>query len=379
VSTVAEPTVRAVVPRRAPEPVFAIITGGGTGGHISPAIALGQELVRRGHRQASITFVGARGRVEAEAVPEAGFAIDLLPVRGLRFRPTVENVRVLWDALRSVVTAFGIVRRLRPRVVVGVGGYASLPCVVASRLLRIPTVIHEQNAAPGLANRIAVWLGARAAISLPDTPLRRAVLTGNPVRRELVDLRRAPAEPPLVAVVGGSLGAATLNEIALGLYDRWRDRTDIAVYHVAGARNLAECTERLAALRRPGDVLRYDLVGYEHHLDRVFARAALAVCRAGASTVAELAVAGLPAILVPLPGAPSDHQTRNAQSLAGAGAAVMVPDAEGDAARVDEIVRQVVDDRVVLEQMAERARSLGRPDAAARLADLVEEAADVRA
>lgn len=370
---------RTPAPAFAAEPVFAIITGGGTGGHVSPAIALGQELVRRGHRRSSISFVGARGRLEAEAVPEAGFTIELLPVRGLRFRPTVENVRVLWDALRSVVAARRIVRRLRPRVVVGVGGYASLPCVVAARLLRIPTVVHEQNAAPGIANRIAVLLGARAGVSLPGTPLRRAVLTGNPVRRELVELRRAQAEPPLVVVVGGSLGAGTLNDTALGLYDRWRHRTDIAVYHVAGARNLADCTERLDGLRRPDDALQYELVGYEHHLDQVYARAALVVCRAGASTVAELAVAGLPSILVPLPGAPSDHQTRNARSLAGVGAAVMVTDAECDAARVDELVAQLVDDRAVLLRMGERARSLGRADASARLADLVEEAAGVRA
>src|ERR1700732_5189364 len=122
---------------------------------------------RSGRSRSSPGAEPAGTRLEATAVPAAGFTIDLLPVRGLRFRPTVENMRVLWDALRSLVAALGIVRRLRPRVVVGVGGYASLPCVVAARLLRIPTVVHEQNAAPGLANRIAVRLGARAAVSLP--------------------------------------------------------------------------------------------------------------------------------------------------------------------------------------------------------------------
>ncbi|MBV8949921.1 MAG: undecaprenyldiphospho-muramoylpentapeptide beta-N-acetylglucosaminyltransferase [Actinobacteria bacterium] len=367
-----------VAPRPIAEPVFAIITGGGTGGHVSPAIALAQELVQRGHARASIMFVGARGRLEADAVPEAGFTIELLPVRGLRFRATVENVRVLWDASRSLAAAVRLVRRARPQVVVGVGGYASLPCVAAARLLRIPTVVHEQNGAPGLANRIAVRLGARAAVSLPGTPLRGAVLTGNPVRRELVGLQRVPAEPPLVAVVGGSLGAGTLNDTALGLYDRWRDRTDVAVYHVAGPRNLAECERRLASLRRGSDVLRYDLVGYEHHIERVYERAAVAVCRAGASTVAELAAAGVPAVLVPLPGAPSDHQTRNAQSLAAAGAAIVVPDGECDAARIDELVRRMFADPAALREMGARAQALGRADAAARLADLVEEAAGVR-
>jgi UDP-N-acetylglucosamine--N-acetylmuramyl-(pentapeptide) pyrophosphoryl-undecaprenol N-acetylglucosamine transferase len=359
--------------------VFAVITGGGTGGHVYPALALAGELVARGRARGTIRFVGAARGLEARVVPEAGYPIDLLPGRGLQRRLTAANLRAAWDTLRAFVRARRIVRRTRPAVVVGVGGYASLPSLVAARFRRVPAVVHEQNAAPGLANRVAVRMGARAAVSLPGTPLRGAVLTGNPVRGEVAATRRdVDPEHPLVAVFGGSLGARRINDAAMGLYDRWRDRSDIAVHHVTGPRNYEACAARLAAIRRPGDTLRYELVGYEEHMERLYARTTIAVCRAGAITVAELAVAGVPAVLVPLPGAPGDHQTRNAESLVDAGAAVMVPDGDCDPARLDTELRAHLADPARLEAMAAAARSLGRPDAAARLADLVEEVAGGR-
>jgi UDP-N-acetylglucosamine--N-acetylmuramyl-(pentapeptide) pyrophosphoryl-undecaprenol N-acetylglucosamine transferase len=260
--------------------------------------------------------------------------------------------------------------------VVGVGGYASLPCIVAARLRRVPAVVHEQNAAPGLANRVAVRMGAKPAVSLPGTPLRGAVVTGNPVRHEVVVTPRAPdPDRPLVAVFGGSLGSGRINDASLGLYERWRDRTDVAVHHVTGPRNYEECVARLEAMRRPGDVLRYELVGYEEHMEQLYARAMIAVCRAGAVTVAELAAAGVPAVLVPLPGAPGDHQTRNAEAFVAADAAVLVPDRECDGARLDVELRARLTDPARLESMSKGAHRLARPDAAARLADLVEEVA----
>lgn len=356
--------------------VFAVITGGGTGGHVYPALALANELVARGHARDTIRFVGAQRGLEARVVPEAGYAIDLLPGRGFRRRLAAANVGAAWDTLRALVQARRVVARLQPEVVVGVGGYASLPSLVAARAKCIPTVVHEQNAAPGLANRIAVRIGARAAVSLPGTPLRGAVLTGNPVRGEVAAVRREPdPSRPLVTAFGGSLGAGTINDAALGLYDRWRDRVDVAVHHVTGTRNYDACSARLTALRRPSDRLDYTLVGYEDHMERIYARTSVALCRAGAITVAELAAAGVPAVLVPLPGAPGDHQTRNAGALVDAGAAVVVPDAECDGPRVDTRLRGLLADAAGLEAMAAAARTLGRPDAAARLVDLVEEAA----
>ena len=176
-------------------------------------------------------------------------------------------------------------------------------------------------------------------------------------------------------VFGGSLGAGRLNEAALGLYDRWRDRGDVAVCHVSGRRGYPDCRQRLADLRRVEDRLAYELVEYEEHLERRYRDATVAVCRAGAVTVAELTVVGLPAVLVPLPGAPHDHQTRNAEALAGAGAATVLADPDASAGRVAAELDALLADPDRLDAMSQAGRALGRPDAAARVADLVEEAA----
>lgn len=355
------------------EPVFALLAGGGTGGHTYPAIAVAQELAARGHR---VRFVGSRRGIEGREVAAAGFDIDLLPVRGLERRVTLRNVAAAGAVLAALLRALLIVRRYRPRVVVGFGGYASLPCVVAARVLRVPAVVHEQDAVPGLANRIGVRLGARAAVSLPGTALPGATLTGNPVRAAVAQLVRRPAcAPALLAVYGGAQGARTINRAALGCYEHWRARSDLAVHHVCGPRNLDECRAELQARRRPGDALAYELLGYDEHIEELLARATLAVCRAGAGTVAELTTTGLPAVLVPLPGAPGDHQARNAQTLERAGAAVVLADAECEPARLDSVVSELLASAARLEEMGAAARRLGRPDAAARVADLVEEQA----
>jgi undecaprenyldiphospho-muramoylpentapeptide beta-N-acetylglucosaminyltransferase len=356
--------------------VYALVTGGGTGGHIYPGLALAEALVRRGHPRESIHWVGSSRGMEATVVPEAGFTTHLLPGRGLQRRLTAENVRVAGQTAAAMAKAARLVRRLRPRVVVGVGGYASLPCVMAARAQRIPVVIHEQNAAPGLANRIAVRLGARAAVALPGTPLRGAVVTGNPIRASVAAVvRLPPGERQLVAVFGGSLGARRINEAALGLYDRWRHRGDVAVHHVSGAAGWDTISAALEELRRPDDRLEYRLVRYEDDMPRLYAHAAVAVCRAGATTVAELAAAGMPAVLVPLPGAPGDHQTHNAMALVNGGAGVLLPDAACDGDALVAELDPLLADPDRLETMSRAARALARPDAAHALAALVEEAA----
>lgn len=356
-------------------PVFAVLAGGGTGGHTYPALALAQELVERGHAPSDIRFVGGRRGPEGRIVGAAGYAIDLLPGRGLQRRMTFANFGVAAQTIVAAGRALVLVRRYRPRVVVGFGGYASLPCLLAAWVWRVPRVVHEQDSVMGLANRIAVRLGARPAASLPGVDAPGTVLTGNPVRIEFRALERVPSTPPLVAAFGGALGAGSINDAVLGLYDRWRARTDVAVHHVAGERNIDGVEARLRAAARPGDLLAFELAGYEEHMDRLMARASVAVCRAGAGTVAELAAAGLPAVLVPLPGAPSDHQARNAATLEGAGAAVTVLDHECTAERLDAELTGLLADPARLAQMSVAARRLARPDAAARLADLVEEQA----
>jgi undecaprenyldiphospho-muramoylpentapeptide beta-N-acetylglucosaminyltransferase len=359
-------------------PTYALISGGGTGGHVFPALALAEELVARGHARDDVRFVGAQRGLEATAVPAAGFAIDLLPGRGLARtltpRNVVRNLRTVWDTVVAVVRAFGVVRRTRPRVVVGVGGYASLPALVAAKALRVPTVIHEADAHPGLANRIAVRLGARPAVSLPGTALAGAVVTGNPIRPAIAAVQRAPVDPPLIAVVGGSLGAGSLNRAVLGLYDRWRHRSDVTIHHVSGTRDYEECVAALEGVRAEGDALGYRLVPFEEHMETIYTDAAIMVARAGGMT-AELTAVGIPSVLVPLPGAPGDHQTRNADALVAAGAAVMIADAALDPARLDAELTVLLADPARRRAMADAARGLGRPDATARFADLVEEVA----
>jgi UDP-N-acetylglucosamine--N-acetylmuramyl-(pentapeptide) pyrophosphoryl-undecaprenol N-acetylglucosamine transferase len=357
-------------------PVFALLGAGGTGGHTYPALALARELVARGHPADSLRFVGGNRGFEARVVGDAGFAIDELPLdRGLRRRLTFENVGVIAGAVRAVWQARRLVARYRPRVVVGFGSYVSFPCVVAARLARIPAIVHEQDAAPGLANRWSVRIGAHGATSLPDTPLPGARLVGDPIRPEFADLVRSPSSPPLLAIVGGSLGAGSLNAAGLALADAWRDRDDVTIHHVTGPRNYEDCERRLATVRREGDWLRYTMVPYEDRLDRLYARCSLALCRSGSGSVAELTAAGVPSVLVPLPRAPSDHQMHNARTLAAHGAAVVVADRDCDAAVLDPLLSGLLTDADRLAEMSLAARAIARPDAAQRLADLVEECA----
>lgn len=352
-----------------------LISGGGTGGHVFPALALAEELAARGYERERIRFVGAARGLEATAVPAAGFAVDLLPGRGLerRWSPAAigRNVRTTADTAVAFVRAWKLVGELRPRVVVGVGGYASLPALVAARVRRIPAVVHESDAHPGLANRIAVRLGARAAVTLPDTPLPDAVVTGNPVRPSIAAVSRAPVAPPQVAVIGGSLGARSLNRAVLDLYDAWRGRDDLTIHHVSGVRDYEECSRMLAARRAESDRLSYSLVPFEEHMEVVYEEATLVVSRSGGMT-AELAAIGVPSVLVPLPGAPGDHQTANADAFVVAGAAVKIVDRELSGARLAGELDALLADPARLAAMATAARSLGRPDAAARFADLVE-------
>jgi UDP-N-acetylglucosamine--N-acetylmuramyl-(pentapeptide) pyrophosphoryl-undecaprenol N-acetylglucosamine transferase len=352
-----------------------LISGGGTGGHVFPALALAEELVNRGYARDRIRFVGAARGLEATAVPAAGFEVDLLPGRGLERSASPaamrRNLRTSIDTAVAFARAWALVGRLRPRVVVGVGGYASLPALVAARGRRIPAVVHEADAHPGLANRVAVRLGARAAVTLPGTPLRGAVVTGNPIRPAIAAVRRAAVSPPLIAVVGGSLGARSLNEAVLGLYHRWRHRTDLTIHHVTGARDYQGCSTKLAEQRDAGDRLSYSLVPFEEHMEVVYREATLMVSRSGGMT-AEIATVGMPSVLVPLPGAPGDHQTANADAFVAAGAAVKIPDAELEPARLAAELDGLLGDPDRLTEMANAARALGRPDATARFADLVE-------
>jgi UDP-N-acetylglucosamine--N-acetylmuramyl-(pentapeptide) pyrophosphoryl-undecaprenol N-acetylglucosamine transferase len=361
---------------------WAIIAGGGTGGHVTPAIAIGRALVDRGHDPSTIHFVGSRRGIEARLVPAAGFSVTLLPGRGIQRRLTVENVGALTGLARALVSAVWLVGRRRPHVVVSVGGYASAPCAIAAVVFRVPLVLAEQNAHPGAAHRLVARFARACAVTFDGTPLPHAVVTGNPVRGEILaidrsprsrdDARRALDLPPDRAVVlafGGSLGARRINTAVAGLADAWAARSDVAIRHVVGSRDWAEVSRTIP----PSGDLVYQRVEFEDRMDVALTAADVAVCRAGASTIAELTVAGVPAIYVPFPAATGDHQTANARAVADAGGGVLVPDADLTTERLADELDALVGDADRLAAMSAAARALGRPDAADRVAALVEE------
>ena len=316
------------------------------------------------------------------AVPAAGFTVTLLPGRGVERRLTVRNVASLGGIAIAAVRGLALVARHRPAVIVSVGGYASFPGVLAAAVLRVPLVVVEQNAAPGAANRVAGRVARACAVAFAETKLPRAVVTGNPVRREILEIDRGPAgqgaarrrlelpeKATVIVAFGGSLGARTINRAVLGLAERWSDRAGIAIYHVVGNRDWDMMQASRPAPAHGG--LWYRQVRYEDHMEVVYAAADMAVCRSGASTVAELAVVGLPAVLVPLPGAPNDHQTANADALVAAGGARVVADAEATVERLAAEL-EALDDPATLAAMAAAARSVAHRDAAAEVAALVE-------
>lgn len=363
-------------------PVWAVIGGGGTGGHVVPGLAIADEIVARGAPREAVHYVGSARGLETRLVPRAGFALTALPGRGIQRRLTVDNLAAVAGLLLAIGRAILLIRRLRPAVVVGLGGYASVPAVIGAIVWRVPLVIAEQNAVPSAANRLAGRFAKASAVPFDDTELPRATWTGNPVRAEIlaVDRRADRAEARrrlgvaddrvMLTVFGGSLGARRINDAVIDAAARWRDRADLAIRHVAGDRDHDDLVAR-----RPvsaADALAYELVRYEDDMASVYAATDLVLCRAGASSVAELAVVGLPAVLVPLPGAPGDHQTANARRFESAGAAVMIADTDLDGARVVAEVDPLVVDRARRDTMGKAALTLARPDAAAAVVDLVE-------
>lgn len=375
-------------------PTWAIVAGGGTAGHVLPGLAVARELVRRGRDASSILFVGAERGIESRLVPEAGFEVELLPGRGIERRLSVQNVVALWGLTTALWRAVRLVHRRRPAVVLALGGFASAACALAALLWRVPLVVAEQNARAGAANRLVARLARACAVPFDETDLPKAVVTGNPVRDEVLavaadrDVLAArselglPEDRTVVVVFAGSLGSRRINESVYGAVGRWAHRDDLAIHHVIGTR---DWEDRPAVARDldeardgpdgPAVGLVYQPIRYQDRMDLVLGAADLAVCRAGGTTVAELAVVGVPAVLVPLPIATRDHQTANAGPLVRSGAAVLIPDGELDVDRLVAEVEALVGDPSRLADMAVAARGLGRPDAAGAVADLVESTA----
>ncbi len=351
-----------------------LIAGGGTGGHVIPALAIGREL--RDRHGAEVRYVGTARGMEARLVPEAGFPLELIEVGMLKGVSLGTRLRTMGDLPRGVARCVGLMRAFRPQAVVGVGGYASGPAMMAAVLLRVPTLAYEPNAAPGLANRLVGRRVTGAAVAFEECRrfFRNAEVTGVPVRREFFSLpEREVGAAPHLLVFGGSQGARALNLAMPAVLGRLMEAVPgLTVLHQAGARH-AEAT--LAAYEATGvDRARWRVRAFVEEMPREFAAADLILCRSG-SSVAELAAAGKPSLLVPFPQAADDHQRKNAEAFARAGAAVMLEEREMTEQRLlTELVR-LLEDRARLAGMAVRARELARLNALRRIGEMVREIA----
>ncbi len=360
---------------------YVLVAGGGTAGHVLPGLAVATALVERGHSPSTIHFVGSERGLERTLVPDAGFDLTLLPGRGIQRRLTFENVAAVWGLMRAVVKGIALVRRRRPKVVLVLGGYASVACTVGAFIWRVPIVVMEQNARAGVANRLAGRFAKASAVPFVETDLPRSVVTGNPVRAEVLAINRSSDRETarvslgvgegrtFIAVVTGSLGSRKVNDAVLAALVKWSTRTDLAIRHVIGSRDWESVQDRLPQT----DGLEYVAVRYEDRMDTVLAAADLLVGRAGGTTVAELAEVGVAGILVPLPQAPRDHQTANAAALVRAGAAVLIPDSELDGDRLISEVELLLAAPGRLERMGVAAHTLAQPHAADSVAELVEQ------
>ena len=371
-----------------------LIAGGGTAGHVLPGLAIAEALVDRSvvENQSNVYLVGSRRGIEVDLVPPTGFDLTVLPGRGIQRRLTPANLVAGIGLLFAFMRAIVLVIRRRPVVVVSLGGYASLPCVLAAVVLRVPVVVAEQNAVPGAANRLAGRFARACAVSFAGTDLPRSTVTGNPVRRAIRQMaesgdrarKRSEARTalginarPFVVVFGGSLGARRINQALVRVVEDWAGGP-VVVEHVVGSRGWMEGlagevsagdTPERAVASAPG--VEYRAVKYESDMPTVLCAADLVVCRAGATSVAELSALGVPSILVPLPGAPGDHQMANARYLEDADGALLLPDPELDGGRLGEEMVALLADVERLTAMANGARIVGKPDAADRVAAVI--------
>ena len=357
---------------------FAVVTGGGTSGHVLPALAVADALVAAGHDPASIRYVGAQRGIETRLLPETPYPATFLDVIGFQRRLTRRNLGFVPKMLRSAREATAMLRAWSPAVVVSVGGYASMPAVFAAGRLGIPVVVVSYDRTPGRASRLAARRAAACAVAFENSSLPRAELTGAPVRRVVLDVDRSaeqriaarrrlgvPDDRFMIAVMGGSLGSGVLNQAIADYLALHHDDGDLAVRQVTG--------ERFAdSVVVAGPGVLHQVVAYESDMPSVYAACDLLIGRGGASTVHEVAVTGTPAVLVPWAASADDHQTDNVRWLSEVGGAVLLPESElaGLPGTIDAL-RSDPDRRAELSVGARRRGEISRSGALAGLIERV--------
>ncbi|MFZ3071828.1 MAG: undecaprenyldiphospho-muramoylpentapeptide beta-N-acetylglucosaminyltransferase [Thermodesulfobacteriota bacterium] len=342
-----------------------IIAGGGTGGHLFPALALAEEI-KAMDAGAEIIFVGTRRGLEAKLVPAHGYGIEFLDVLGLKKKTKLEKVRAFIKAVKSTFDALKMMRRLRPDGVMGSGGYSSGPVVLAAALLGIKTAILEQNALPGLTNRILGKVAGRIYIAFPEAarffPAARTLLSGNPVRKGILGIKDDIVGKKTkfsLLVFGGSQGATAVNAAFLDTAEYLTDIWDgLRVVHQTGRDGFEKTKE---AYKRKG--INAELHDFIDDMAGAYAGCDLVICRAGATSIAEITALGIPAILIPYPFSADGHQEVNAASLVKTGAAIMIRQDELTGNVLGAVIRRLFANPIELRKMREGMKKIGRPEA----------------
>lgn len=365
---------------KAAEPLRIIVSGGGTGGHIFPAISIAN-AIKAAHPEAEIKFVGALGRMEMQRVPQAGYEIVGLPICGLNRKNWLKNFSVIWKILKSQRMAKRIIRDFKPQVVVGVGGYASGPTLKEAAKMGIPTLLQEQNSYAGVTNKLLAKKAKRICVAYDGMerffPADKIVKTGNPVRQNLLEANIDKTEAVksfgldpkkrTVLIIGGSLGARTMNESVLQHIEDIRSNPDVQFILQTG-KYYSEAVQE--ALAKEDEVENLKVMDFIANMDQAYAAADLVVSRAGASSISELCLLQKPCILVPSPNVAEDHQTKNAMALSTKGAAILVRDAEAQNQLVPLAIKTVLDTKQ-LQQLGENAGKLAYHNSAQTIAEEV--------
>ena len=362
-----------------------IISGGGTGGHIFPALSIA-DAIKRKYPAAKILFVGANNRMEMQRVPDAGYDIVGLPIAGFDRKNLLKNIKVLWLILTSQRMAKKVIKEFAPQVAVGVGGYASGPTLKMAASMNIPTLIQEQNSYAGVTNKILAKKAKMICVAYEGMerffPHEKIKLTGNPVRKSLIDMRsnrneamsRMNLDPnkKCVLIVGGSLGARSINESIMAQLELIKKNSDIQFVWQTGKLYFEEMKKRVAEAGAPENLIVTDFVT---NMADALSAANLVVSRAGAGSISEFALIGKAVILVPSPNVSEDHQTKNAMALVNKNAAIYIADAKAKDELVAKAIETVKDD-ALLASLEENIEKMGRPNAAEEIAEEVMMLAD---
>jgi UDP-N-acetylglucosamine--N-acetylmuramyl-(pentapeptide) pyrophosphoryl-undecaprenol N-acetylglucosamine transferase len=364
--------------------VKVLISGGGTGGHIYPGIAIAKALQEK-YPDVQIVFVGTDSGLEADVVPKAGFKFRGMELQGFKRKTLLGNIGTVFKAVRACFGSFSLIRAESPDIVIGTGGYVCGPVLLCAALLRIPTLIQEQNAFPGITNRILSGFVRKVATGYEESLKYfrrpdRVVVTGNPIRKEIMartrnnGIRAFNLDPDkrTLLVFGASQGARTINDVMLGALPWLKQEKNLQVIWVTGKGDYNRVCDQLDGIEKTGKgniIIR----PYLDNMEDAYAVANLVVCRGGAISLAEITARGLPAIIVPYPYATDNHQEYNAKALEKRGAALMVKDEEFTSDRFDALVKELFNNPTELLAMARNSLECGKPDATLRVLDCIEE------